>query len=79
MKFSDIVTVDKDIQSGMPVFKGTRVPIQTLFWHIENGVIIEEFLEGFPSVTREQAVQLLELSGKMVSTPKVVQFYETVA
>ncbi|HSK70222.1 MAG TPA: DUF433 domain-containing protein [Pyrinomonadaceae bacterium] len=79
MKFSDIVTIDKDIQSGTPVFKGTRVPIQTLFWHIENGITIEEFLDDFPSVTREQAVQLLELSGKMVSMPKVIQFYETVA
>jgi uncharacterized protein (DUF433 family) len=61
MKLSDIITVDKEIQSGTPVFKGTRVPVQTLFWHIESGVTIDEFIEDFPSVTMEQAINLLEI------------------
>ena len=79
MKISDIVTINKEIQSGTPVFKGTRVPIQSLFWHLESGVTIDEFLEDFPSVTKKQVVQLLELTNKMVNTPQVIQFYETVA
>ena len=79
MKITDIITINKEIQSGTPVFKGTRVPIQSLFWHLESGVTIDEFLEDFPSVTKNQVIQLLELSSKMVNTPQVIQFYETVA
>jgi len=79
MKITDVITIDKEIQSGTPVFKGTRVPIQSLFWHLESGVTIDEFLEDFPSVTKNQVVQLLELSGKMINTPQIIQLYETVA
>jgi uncharacterized protein (DUF433 family) len=79
MNVSDLITIDQEIQSGTPVFKGTRVPIQSLFWHLENGVTIDEFLEDFPSVTKEQVIQLLELSNKMISTPQVIECYETVA
>jgi uncharacterized protein (DUF433 family) len=79
MKISDIVTVDREIQSGTPVFKGTRVPIQSLFWHLEEGVTIDEFLEDFPSVTREQVIDLLELTNKMVNSPQIIQMYETIA
>ncbi len=79
MKASDIVTIDEEIQSGTPVFKGTRVPVQSLFWHLESGVTIDEFLEDFPSVTKKQAVALLELSNKIISTPQIIRTYETVA
>ena len=77
MKASDIVTIDEEIQSGTPVFKGTRVPVQSLFWHLESGVTIDEFLEDFPSVTKKQAVALLELSNKIVSSPQIIRSYET--
>ena len=79
MKITDVITIDKEIQSGTPVFKGTRVPIQSLFWHIQSGVTIDEFLEDFPSVTKKQVVQLLELSSKIINTPRIIQLYETVA
>ncbi len=79
MKIRDLITVDSQILSGTPVFKGTRVPIQSLFWHLESGVTIDEYLEDFPSVSREQIIQLLEISNKMMTTPKLVQFYETFA
>jgi uncharacterized protein (DUF433 family) len=79
MKIADIITINQEIQSGTPVFKGTRVPIQSLFWHLESGVTIDEFLEDFPSVTKKQVIQLLELSNKMVNTPQIIQLYETVA
>jgi len=45
---------------GTPVFSGTRVPVQTLFEYLEAGDTIDEFLEGFPTVTREQVLALLE-------------------
>ncbi len=79
MKIADIITIDKEIQSGTPVFTGTRVPVQSLFWHLESGVTIDEFLEDFPSVTKLQVIQLLELTNKMVNTPQVIELYETVA
>lgn len=79
MKITEVITIDKNIQSGTPVFKGTRVPVQTLFWHLEEGITIDEFLEDFPSVTKEQVVRLLEFTNKIVSSPKVIQLYETVA
>lgn len=79
MKISDIITVDKEIQSGTPVFMGTRVPVQSLFWHLESGVTIDEFLEDFPSVSKKQVIELLELTNKMVNTPQIIELYETVA
>jgi uncharacterized protein (DUF433 family) len=79
MKITDLITIDKEIQSGTPVFKGTRVPVQSLFWHLEEGVTIDEFLEDFPSVSRRQVTELLELTNKMVSSPQIIQLYETVA
>ena len=51
-----------EVMSGTPVFKGTRVPIQTLMDHLEAGDGLEVFLADFPSVTRENAVAVLELA-----------------
>lgn len=79
MKVSDLITIDAEILSGTPVFKGTRVPIQSLFWHLEAGISIDEFLEDFPSVSKKQVVELLELSNKMMTTPKIVKLYENFA
>lgn len=57
---SRYVTVDPEIHSGTPVFTGTRVPIKTLFDHLEAGDSLEVFLDDFPSVSRELAVAVLE-------------------
>ena len=57
---STFVTVDPEIQSGAPVFTGTRVPIQNLFDYIEEGDSIDVFLDQFPSISREMAVAVLE-------------------
>jgi uncharacterized protein (DUF433 family) len=62
MNASDLITVDPDILGGTPVFKGTRVPVKTLFDYLEGDYTLEEFLECFPSVTREMAHRLLERS-----------------
>ena len=55
-----LITVDPEIHSGTPVFTGTRVPVKTLFDHIEAGDSLEVFLDDFPSVSRELAVAVLE-------------------
>ena len=59
-----IINVDPEIMHGTPVFRGTRVPIQNLWDYLEGGDSLEEFLEGFPSVGREQAVGLIRLARK---------------
>ena len=55
-----VVSRDPDVMGGTPVFRGTRVPVQTLIEYLEAGETIDEFLEGFPSVTREQVIAFLE-------------------
>lgn len=60
MKPNEFITVDPDILGGTPVFKGTRVPVKTLFEYLENNYTLDEFLECFPSVTRETARKVLE-------------------
>jgi len=57
-----VVWVNSERMSGIPCFTGTRVPVQALLDHIEAGQTLGEFLEGFPTVTREQAVAFLELA-----------------
>jgi uncharacterized protein (DUF433 family) len=57
-----IVWVNPERMSGAPCFAGTRVPVKSLFDHLEGGDTIETFLEDFPGVTRDQAVAVLELS-----------------
>ncbi len=60
MKDSPFYHIDPEILGGTPVFKGTRVPVQSLFDHLEAGDSIDDFLEGFPSVKREQVIAVLE-------------------
>ena len=55
-----IVSCDPNVMGGTAVFLGTRVPVQTLLDYLEAGETIDDFLEGFPSVTREQVIAFLE-------------------
>jgi uncharacterized protein (DUF433 family) len=60
----EIVDSDPEIVGGTPVFVGTRVPAQPLLDYLEGGETIEEFLDDFPSVAREQAIAFLEEAGR---------------
>ena len=62
MKPEEVYHSDPEILGGTPVFTGTRVPVQTLLDYLEGGDTLDDFLTGFPSVSREQAVALLELA-----------------
>ena len=64
---SDVIVKDPDILGGTPVFRGTRVPLQALFDSLEGGETLEEFLEGFPTVTREMAIAALEEAQQLLS------------
>lgn len=57
---SSVIKIDPEIMSGAPCFGGTRVPIQNLMDYLEGGDSIEDFLDGFPSVSREQVIAFLE-------------------
>ena len=69
MSIDDLITIDPDILGGTPVFKGTRVPVRTLFEYLENDYSLEEFLECFPSLSREMARKVLERSEQALLSP----------
>ncbi|TFF35028.1 DUF433 domain-containing protein [Mucilaginibacter psychrotolerans] len=79
MQIQEVINIDQDILSGQPVFTGTRVPVESLFDHLEAGVTLDEFLEDFPSVSREQAVALLDVANKIVTSKDIMKLYEAVA
>ena len=67
MTTKQVIVVDPDILGGIPVFEGTRVAIQTLFDHLEASSL-DDFLLGYPSVSREQAEVVIELASKLLNT-----------
>ena len=59
MRADEFITVDVDILGGTPVFKGTRVPVKTLFDYLQDNYTLDQFVECFPTVSKEMAVGLL--------------------
>jgi uncharacterized protein (DUF433 family) len=62
----EVIVKNRDILGGAPVFRGTRVPVQVLFDYLEGGETLEDFLEGFPTVSRESAVAALEQAKQLL-------------
>jgi len=79
MDLKTLITVDHDILGGQPVFAGTRVPVESLFDHLEAGVSLNDFLDDFPTVSRAQAVASLEAANKFLTSKNVAQLYEAIA
>lgn len=79
MDIKKIISKNPEVLGGIPVFAGTRVPIETLFDHLEAGVPLHEFLDDFPTVTKEQAVALLEVANKILNSKDIEKLYETAA
>jgi uncharacterized protein (DUF433 family) len=69
MVASDLITINPNILGGTPVFKGTRVPIKTLFEYLADDYSLEEFLECFPSVSHAMACRILERSESALLEP----------
>ena len=63
----DVIVKDPQIMGGAAVFRGTRVPLQALFDYMEGGETLEEFLDGYPSVSREMAIRALEEAKQLLS------------
>lgn len=64
LNIKDYISKDPEILGGQVVFKGTRVPVQSLFWHLEKGISLAEFLEDFDTVTKDQAIAVLEIASQ---------------
>ncbi|RYE44177.1 MAG: DUF433 domain-containing protein [Sphingobacteriales bacterium] len=79
MDIKNLISIDEDILGGQPVFAGTRVPIETLFDHLESSIPLNDFLNDFPSVTRQQAVDLLEAANKLFNSKNIQELYASVA
>lgn len=75
MKQRKLITSDREILGGIPVFTGTRVPARTLFDYLEHGHPLDEFLDDFPTVKRKQALAVLEF----MKMKLLEQTYESVA
>jgi uncharacterized protein (DUF433 family) len=79
LQIKDLINIDNEILSGNPVFKGTRVPIQSLFDHLEKGISLSEFLEDFPTVKKEHAIAVIEIASKILTSKNIEKIYETAA
>lgn len=76
MSKTEIITIDQEIAGGQPVFQGTRVPVESLFDHLEAGVSLDAFLEDFPTVSREQAVAVLEMAQQLIISQQASYSHE---
>lgn len=79
MELKELITIDPEVLSGQPVFKGTRVPIETLFDHLEAGISLNEFLDDFPTVSKDQAVAVLVVANKFLTAKNLATLYDTAA
>jgi uncharacterized protein (DUF433 family) len=76
---SDIITVNPEILGSQPVFKGTRVPVESLFDYLESGETLDSFLDNFPTVTKVQAMAVIEIASKLLSSQNILKLYEAAA
>lgn len=79
MNLKDLISKDAELMGGQPVFKGTRVPVESLFDHLEAGVSLDEFLDDFPTVSKEQAIAILEVANKLLTSKNIEKLYEAAA
>lgn len=79
MDIRQLLTIDNEIFGGQTVFKGTRVPVESLFDHLEAGISLDQFLGDFPTVSKEQAVALLDWTSKLLNTKKLDELYKAIA
>jgi uncharacterized protein (DUF433 family) len=73
---SEIITVNPEILGNQPVFKGTRVPVESLFDYLESGETLDSFLDNFPTVTKVQAMAVIEIASKLLSSQNILKLYE---
>lgn len=75
----DVIQISDRVMGGVPVFKGTRVPVQSLFDHLELGISVDDFLDDFPAVTKEQVVATLKIAERLLTSTNLNAIYAAVA
>ena len=75
----DVISINPKVMGGTPVFKGTRVPIQSLFDHLELGISVDAFLDDFPSVSKEQVVSTLKIAERLLTATNLTTIYAAAA
>jgi len=68
MQISELISTSPEILGGKAVFNGTRVPVESLFDHLESGISLNDFLQDFPSVSKEQAIGVLTLANELINS-----------
>jgi uncharacterized protein (DUF433 family) len=76
MRLEQVISSNAGTLSGTAIFMGTRVPVETLVDHLERGIAFADFLDDFPTVSKEQAMAVLELAGKVPSSQTFPQVYD---
>ncbi|MCA1752803.1 MAG: DUF433 domain-containing protein [Cryomorphaceae bacterium] len=76
---NEIITINPEILGGQPVFKGSRVTVESLFDYLESGETLDAFLENFPTVQRDQALAVMVIAAKLMSSKNLIDLYETAA
>ncbi|MEJ7828432.1 MAG: DUF433 domain-containing protein [Segetibacter sp.] len=66
------INIDPETMGGTPVFTGTRIPVQTLFDYLEGGDDLNEFLDDYPTISKEAAIQVLEMAKRTLTTEKML-------
>ena len=79
MYLHQYISVSPDIQFGKPDFKVTRVTVDTLFFHLEQGISLNEFLEDFPGASKEQAERVLESTARLFHSSNLGKIDEIIA
>lgn len=79
MDVRELITIDNGILGGLSVFKDICVPVESLFDHLEAGVLLDELLDDFPTVSKEQAIALLDIANKLLTSKNIAQLYAAVA
>lgn len=78
MSIRNLIDVDPSALDGQPVFAGTNVSIKSLFDHLQAGKNLGQFIEANPTVSKERAVEILEIASKMMTSKNLVQLLEAV-
>ncbi len=79
MEIRTLITSDKEVLGGQQVFTGTRVPVESLFDHLEAGASLDEFSEDFPTVSKQHAIAVLEMANRVMNSKNLEQLYTSVA
>jgi len=77
-RIKDLITIDPETMGGQPVFKGTRVPVDSLFEQLEDGVSLDEFLDEYDTVSGDQAIAVMEIAIQLLSK-NIDEWYPAVA